>query len=273
VVKGEFRSKPKQVQPDEHTIRDLMEFWLAAQLKRGDLSANTVNTCYRICARRLIGKLAEVRLDRVDLRALERYRDESLRAGRASATVDLDFRILRMAWRWGRQIGLCPVQDLPRPTMRLKPTRSRYTPTQSEVELVAEALDGWSRLAFLVLSSTGARIGEIARLRWRDLDLEDGWLRFVGKTSHEQEPREVPFSPALASTLCEWGAGAPDEGIYRTSPSNVRRHLKQRIDRACEAQGVRRFTPQALRRFAVDEMARAGWTSAPPAPSPGTAQR
>lgn len=46
--------------------------------------------------------------------------------------------------------------------------------------------------------------------------------------------------------------------MLRASPDNVRRHLKQRIDRACATNELRRFTPHALRRFTVDELARAG---------------
>ncbi len=246
---------PKRREANEiHTLGDLMEVWVGMQEDRRDLSPHTLHA-YTNGARHLKGTLGEVRIDRVDLSTLQRYRDARLRTA-ASGTVDLELGILRMAWRWGRELGACPARELPRVRLKVKAARNRRTPTRADIARVDEHLSGWPRVAFQLLFGTGARIGAISRLKWRDVDLDSGLIRLVGKTG----AREVPIAPELVALLREWGGDTPTPGawVLGVRPVSVGGLRVRYLPRACEAAGVEPFTPHGLRRAAVDALLRAG---------------
>ncbi|HXN39383.1 MAG TPA: site-specific integrase [Solirubrobacteraceae bacterium] len=96
-------------------------------------------------------------------------------------------------------------------------------------------------LATLVFS--GLRIGELAELRWRDVDLAAGWLT-VGQSKTDAGVRRVELLPVLRDELAAYKAGAvghPDGRVFGTStgramnPSNIRtRVLSPAVERASE---------------------------------------
>lgn len=238
------------------TVRDLLETWTAAQQARADIRPNTLLN-YELAARHLATVLGEVRLDRLDLPAVERFRDQRLRGGASTGTVALQVGVLTMAWTWGRQLGACPARDLPRLSMKFQPSpkRNRNTPTPEDIARVLAELDGWPRLAFRLLASTGARMGEVAALRWRDVDFDNGEVHFRGKTG----ARTFPLLPDVIEELRRWGPGAAADGIFGVKAVTVYGQMRSRyLGRACERAGVRPFSPHALRRAAVDTFAGEG---------------
>ena len=78
------------------TVRDLLETWTAAQQARADIRPNTLLN-YELAARHLAAVLGDVRLDRLDLPALERFRDQRLRGGASTGTVWLQVGVLSTA--------------------------------------------------------------------------------------------------------------------------------------------------------------------------------
>ena len=139
-------------------------------------------------------------------------------------------------------------------------------------------------LATLVFS--GLRLGELLALRWRDVDLADGWL-YVGHSKTDAGVRRIKIRPALRDVLLELKANpgtsiGPDALVFGTvtgkqqSPSNVRRMMRNVVDRANERlqeageAPLPRLSPHSLRRtfasvmFALGEsipvvMADGGW--------------
>ena len=238
------------------TVRDLMETWIAAQKSRADIAANTLLN-YELAARHVASALGDVRLDRLDLAALERFRDQRLRGGASTGTVSLQVGVLAMAWTWGRQLGACPARDLPKLGMKFKPAanRNRHTPSPEDVVKVIGAMDGWARLATHLLFATGARMGVVAALRWRDVDFENEEVHLRGKTGE----RSFPLPPPVVEELRRWGPGELDAGLFGTKGITVYGGLRSKyLPRACDAAGVRPFSPHGLRRAAVDALLRAG---------------
>jgi integrase len=237
------------------TVQELLEYWVGGQLARTDVTADWQRNC-KNCGRHLASELGAVSLDRIDRGTLERYRESRLRLGFASGTVQQDFKALHAAWRWGREMGLCPDKNLPHVYVKVVGVREKNTPSRDEVVRVIQEIKGWPHLAVLLLFATGARIGEVATLRWCDVDPKRLLVRVRGKTGY----REIPIGPQVLEAIqAEAAPGGPEDGLFGVSSKYIRAHLSAKYIRpACERAGVRRFTPHALRRAAVDAFMRAG---------------
>ncbi len=223
------------------TVHDLLDCWVRSQEDRSDVSAFTRSAC-RLAAARLSGVIGDVRVDRVDRRVLERYRD---RSGDAGATVARGLKYLRQAWRWGRELGVVPAVDLPSVRVaRQDPVRTRYTPTRAEVASILGRVSPLVRMALVLLSTTGARVSEITTLRWRTVTPDCGSIRVDGKTG----PRDVALHPSVSRELARWGEGRrrDDALVVEVSPQQIGRVLAQHSP----AHG--RISPNGLRRHVVD---------------------
>lgn len=246
---------PDTADPSVVTVADLMETWVASEQARLDVSVYWRRNAKR-AGQRVKQAIGAEPLSSVGLTTLERLRDRRLAAGAASGTVKQDVKAFRAAWAWGRDVGVCPERTLPRLKLKLVAKRSRYTPDRREALAALDCLPGgWPRVVGSLLFSTGGRIGEVAVLKWGDVDVERGVLTFSGKTG----PRSVPISADLCAVLRAWGPGSPGSYVCGVSPNVVRGHFgSQHLKAACIAAKVPHFSPHALRRFAVDAFLRSG---------------
>jgi integrase len=242
------------------TVRDLLECWLGAQLERSDLRPATLAT-YRSHARVLADLLGAVAVDRLARRDLDGYvrrvrappaEGQVRRSTRAGSSIALDWIVLGAAWSWGRSIGVAPDRDLVFPEVDARPVRAKHTPTPGEVAAVLEHLPAWAASVVRLQWSTGARIGEIAALRVRDLDARACTLRLQGKTG----ARTFPLVPSMVRELLDLAAGrGADDRIFVQRVETIR-HVNDHLHRACEAAGVADWSTHALRRSAVDRLLR-----------------
>lgn len=243
------------------TARDLLEHWYAGQNAREDIRAKT-KVVDRYFADQLCDGLGTVPLRTVGFGDLERYRDTRLRAGAATRTVEHEIRKFGQAWRWGRRRRLVPDREIDLPKIRVTATRPKRTPTRDEARCVLAAMDPttWPYVATLIIAHTGLRIHEVAALRWRDLRLDgpEPVLNVPDRTKTGW--RLVPITPAVATVLRAWrGRARGDERVFKVVEGTILTSLSQRyIPAACEAAGVERFTPHALRRMVVDSLYDAG---------------
>jgi integrase len=237
------------------TLRDLLSRHMGAYQKRADLSPVTRRN--RVCnARRLARELGAVRVERFNIGVLEDYRDRMLRAGLSTGTVLLDKKVLGEAWEYGRRMGWTPDRPMPKLKLKHKAVREKYTPTPAEVRAMASYMEEPHRTGFILLASTGCRIGEVVGLTWDRVDLDGGWLVVEGKTGR----RDVPIMGGLGHVLEEHHrqVGSATVGHIFGKPVNADKAIRLAIARACRKLGVTHFSPNGLRRYAVDEMARAG---------------
>jgi len=235
------------------TLGQLAQDWYDYQKSRPDLAPSTVNN-YQKGARHLIAWLGNVRVARIDQPAAEEYRDNRLREGAAPRTVELELRILRMIWTWGRRRGLAPARDLGRVPVKIDGYRLNHrTPTPVEVGKVLAVLDGVFLLVVRLLAITGARVSEVCALEPGSLEQENGLLALDGKTGR----REFPLPADIAAELGRHFEGCPGPLVpgSRLAPAQK---VRDRLDLACTAAKVPRFTPHGLRRMVVDRMIRGG---------------
>ena len=235
------------------TVRDLLDLWGGYQLERadaGEIRPRTM-TSYRISVERLAEIAGDQLLARLDKRAVNRIRLSVLRRF-ASTTAHLHLSIFTMALQWGWDYGLLgqepPSVDLPKPR-----PREKYTPTAQEVARTLEHIHvPWAKLAMRILWSTGARKGAVAHIRTEDWHTGD---RILHLHTTKTGPRDVPIGASLAAQLDAW---EPGEVWFLAVSPHTARHIDERIRDACDAAGIRRWTPHALRRLAVDTLARSG---------------
>ena len=258
-----------------YTVRDVLELHAGHRAERGEartLADGTVSS-RKTAARHLVELLGYVPALELGQVHVDDYVRRRLAQGRAPASIHLHLRELRQALRWGARRGLCQHLDLevPRTLNMREKRRNRYTPTEAEIaRVLAELPRGhWSRIVVAVLVGTGARIGEVAQLRIGDVRLlQDGerWtggsLRLTGegkigkvRRAGKTGARLVPIAAELAAELAAWmtrpGVQASAEALlWGVTPATVTGRLQERVNLACEAARVPRWSPQATRRRA-----------------------
>jgi integrase len=229
------------------TVRLLLRAWIGAVELRADLARATVDG-YVGAARRLRDRIGDVRLDRLDRRTLEGYRDGRIREGMTPRTVAKDLVVLGLAWRWGREVvGLD--RELPRVAVRLPELVHRRT-TADEATAAVEALDGPQRLHLALILATGCRVSEIGHLR--RCDVEGRWITVTGK----RRTRRIPLPLDVAAELAAWldaHPGEPADPVLGYRGASAREMLWLRMRDAKIT-----LTTRDLRRARVDALYRAG---------------
>lgn len=252
-----------------HSMGDLITVWLGALDDRADAGRITEKTVRGWSDR---AKYVKNELGTVPLRCLgaadvENYVNARMKAGAAPSTVKREVKALLAAWSWGQKLELVPARPLP--SLRDlaipdRPTRNKHTPSAEDIGKVLAKLDGWPHLAVLLLTATGARIGEIATLTWDRVELGDTpSVTVLGKRKpgRDPEPRKIYVAPEVGEVLeRSRPPHATGEDLVLGAPQSVvRSHLSAKhLAPACKAAKVQRFTPHGLRRAASNRMRRAG---------------
>ena len=106
------------------------------------------------------------------------------------------------------------------------------TVSAKEVHQLFEACETWGDLLCLsTLAYLGPRRGAVSKLRWRDVDLENGSIRFRekgGKTIAKPLPDEFA---ALLRTAVAWGELDTSPGAYVVPMQRKQKHTRERDDR------------------------------------------
>jgi integrase/recombinase XerC len=111
-------------------------------------------------------------------------------------------------------------------------------------------MDGWTRRQALLLFGTGARVGEIASLRWDAVDLEHGVMVVVGKTGR----REIPLVDDLVRELERTPPAERVGLVLGVARSTAMTTVYAALELACARAGVSVVRPHGLRRHFVDSL-------------------
>lgn len=163
--------------------------------------ADTTKTKYRQVARRLAPLLNPHLLS---TRTLVLTRDRLLADGLKAATINQMLVAAKAAWTWAAERGL--VEDAWPPLRSLRVAHTDLRPaTPAEVALIlraARTYQGGRYFAlFLLVSATGARVGETCSLRERDIDREAGEIRFQARVTKSRKPRTVAVPPQVLAQV------------------------------------------------------------------------
>lgn len=243
------------------TLRDLLEVWVGAQeerLKAGRIADSTFDAYRRIGRRICKTPIANCALTDLSVTRLERHVNDLLAAGMAPSTAKVEMIVLKSAWDWGQQHDLVPQRVLRKPEIR-GARRERFTPTRVEWDKVLVHIkSGWPRDVLALQGILGCRIGGVAKLKQRDVDLQRGTVTIRNKG----KVRTIPAPPEAREILARWMR--PDPGpdlrvFFSASVGKIRSSVgTKHIKDACAAAGVPYFTPHGLRRMVERELALAG---------------
>lgn len=207
---------PLPAEPQHMTIREIFPIWVEARKARGLRGWFHSARQFEI---HVLPVLGDMKITEVKARHIRNFVDGLPLSGLAP-------RSIRWVYALTRKFFVDQVVDeviphspcvltkdqLPKNRDRDPEWRANALFSREEVELILSAPDVPEdrRLLNALLFLTGARLGEICGLRWRNLDTEAVPLQrlliarsFYTQTKTES-PRQVPVHPLLAMLLNEW---------------------------------------------------------------------
>lgn len=163
-----------------------------------------VTTLYRLgVVKRFFGKK---KLDQITLIEAEKYKKKRLAENMSAVTINKELKLLKQALRQAVDNGLLQTHPLQRlKYLREAPTRQRVLTSDEEQRLLAACPVGYSdnltslRYAIIIALTTGARQGEIYRLRVQDIDRQRLTL-FIEKAKNGKS-RTIPIPLCLVELL------------------------------------------------------------------------
>lgn len=194
-----------------------------------------------------------------------------LQRGKVSAlTANKELRYLRATFNFGIKQGM--IKTNPSHGLEFMPVdrKLKYVPPKEDVSQVLLAAEPEVQDYLVAIMDTMARVGEINRLTWNDVNFEERCVVLYTrkKKGGHLTPRKVPMTTRLHQMLLKrhkhrdrdkswvfwrryWSRKA---GAFAESPYQQRKNLMATL---CQRAGVRHFGFHALRHFGASVLDRA----------------
>lgn len=182
------------------TVREYLDGWLAKK----DLEiAESSMVQYRLAVNSLLDHLkvkSDKPIESITARDVSAFRDTLARRSSA-ATVNKAMKILGSAWRQARKDGLLDDVVFSR-VDRVKGPESKRRPfTMAELGRILAVCDREWRGMVLFGYYTGARLFDLARMTWANIDLETAEVHFTMQKTGA--PMNIPLAQPLRDYLIE----------------------------------------------------------------------
>ena len=151
--------------------------------------APSTRAAYNLSVRRISAHLGDVRLDLLDARRIKGYQTKERTRRLSEGSLLNDFRVLRMALNAAVQDAVIMVNPAdgvkaPRPTRRVSEPLTR-----DEVQSVLAAAKKKGHMVYAlrrIYLTLGPRQGEVLALKWTDINLKTGHVRFARSIRRDQ---------------------------------------------------------------------------------------
>ena len=198
----------------EQTIATYAERWIELRRAEGVRAAHTEESILRT---HIIPALGSVRLSTLRPRDVAKWIRGLSRGPLAPKTIRNLHGVLSAMLsraRFDELIVDNPAKGLPRNVLP-KDRRARevgaWTRAEVETFISDERIPEDRRVGYAIAAFTGARVGEVAGMRWRDLDTDARPLwrwalrtQYDGRPLKTEHPRDVPIHPELQRILAAW---------------------------------------------------------------------
>lgn len=231
------------------SVKKYLEDWLAARRKSvEDVTADSYDEKVHSFLSYLEKKGIET-MDAVRKEHVEAYRSELVASGIATTTVNLKIKMASTPFLEAHSLGhispnpFAAIRSLP----AMHAQKEAFTLEQLRA-LLRQADEEWKGM-ILVGASTGSRIGDVAAIRWGNVDLEKGTIVFLPDkklrrvTTKKQESIILPdLHDYLAALPGGRGGANPDSPVFPIlSKKSVRGHtgLSLTFRALMEAAGIK----------------------------------
>jgi integrase len=129
-----------------------------------------------------------------------------LNSGRGRRTAATYYTTLHILYEWLREAGIVDANPVPKLKHFAIPSIERQTITLEDVTKLLERAktDGRGDWTYAILCAweTGLRLGDVATLRWREVNVADQVIRRIPiKTRRFGKTVEIPISPELLQAM------------------------------------------------------------------------
>jgi integrase len=247
--------------PSEPTVRDLLQRYEQDYLC--DLAPSTQYT-YRLFFRRLDTEFGALPLAELTPAWCKGWRDtlrQRLAPGSVRTYAMILHGVLTAALEDYGWLTVDPLQGVRKPPA--SPKRVRFLSDDERTRLLAACQQSRNRFLYLlvvVAISTGARKNELRRLRWRDIDVERGYLRLA--QTKNKTPRPVPVT-GLALALLRQHAGTlhtDDDWVFPNRQRQQPLHFEKAWKNARKRAGLQDFRFHDSRHSTASYLAMSGAT-------------
>ncbi len=212
-----FAAANREAMPSA-TVRAWCERWLAAKEIETEPATHARYSSIIASFLESLGKAAERDLATLRADAIARFRDSEAKS-RARATANLSLKVLRMALGNAVRHGLLTVNPAEKvDALKARGEGRRRNFTAAEIRRVLDATGENPEWRGLVLFGlyTGQRLGDLARLTWRAVNLETREVAFVARKTGRRIL--LPLLPPLLDYLATLPAGDdPDAPLFPRS--------------------------------------------------------
>jgi integrase len=204
-------------------IRDFFTSWL----KRKELEAGEMTHArYQTVVDSLnlyLGSRAGREITHLNAKEISGFRDQlSMRV--SPGTVNISLKVLRSALNQAKRDGLTDVNEAERVTLlKIRRTVRREPFSENQLRrLLAAADDEWKGMILCGLY-TGLRLGDIATLTWRNIDLIQGEISLT--TEKTGRAQALPLAKPLVRLLDKLPAGDdPEAPLFPSAFANKQRN-------------------------------------------------
>jgi len=182
-----------------YKVRDWLNHWL--DMKEQVRSGKTIER-YRQVIRDFIASLgsrANLALAHITPKDVLTYRNSIIAANKTARTANLSIKVVSAALNAALRQGY--ISSNPASAVESLPVKAeeRATFTSAQVSKLVRAADGDWRGAILLGYYTGARLGDVANMRWEAIDWPNKVIRFT--PSKTKKPVAIPLHRDLEREL------------------------------------------------------------------------
>jgi integrase len=203
----------------------------------------------RLHVRHLIRILGNPPLHTIAVKIIEQYRGKRRGEGVGPATINRELSTLKHAltiaasWKLIRQTHRDELKAVRMD--REPPGRLRYLANQDEEDRLLEGCRGRFKALVVVALHTGMRKGELLKLQWDDVDLEQGYIHV--RESKSGDRRTIPMNETVWSMLHTLRVRPDIPWVFHTEEGRPYRDTHKTFTWVCKRAKIDNFRFHDLR--------------------------
>lgn len=256
------RGEPIETQKIESAFKDFVENWFQVYVKNNNKHSEIV-TKESIIRVHLVPYFGRSKLQDIGNLDIERYKAKKIKENLSAKTINNHLSVLRKslhtALEWGT-IKFCPgIKNL-----KTLPHEYDFL-TSEEANRLIDAADGKWRDMIVVALGTGLRFGELAALRWEDVDCEKreltirrAFAKGVLGSPKSNKIRRIPMSATVHSVLRSMNRSSGY--VFSDIDGNALRQVAsiKKLHRIASKAGLRKIGWHTLRHTFASNLAQSG---------------